>query len=347
MQNSIIIAILLASSVVLIGCAEDGTLSVELKTASIRRRGQTIDIPLVYETYHYVETFIGDPGKRFRSLFVINGELSLVLTSDSMHVDRIYNPADSRVSTIPHPNDREQSRVGTKYLDQLTISSYGQQKMVPFFFYGFNKMEEWQQFLGHGYDAALSLEPSLSIFKSNGLIRERQFSVSFNGLNQPGNILFGAINSSLYEGQLNFHRGRNMILALTVNQIMLGSQVLSIGSGIGFELGCSDLQGPQQEIEQIYRFLGVNMINGLPILPSDTIIDHLPKLTFVIDGVRYSYPPRLYVKRAGNILYLGIKTMLLNQDPLCKWLFGTDFMSLYYTAFDYDTRTIGIAPMRR
>lgn len=356
-------AILLACIVSFNGYANsqpiDGTASVELKPASIPRPGQT----QINEVYYYVETYIGDPLRKFKTVFNINSDVSILpRTNSSSHIDGLYNPRQSNQSLVQSLNCVSKSDrflfEAMIYRDRMTLDFVRQPiASFPFYFMPTYKTGEFSELVAHKYDAMIGLKISaheslarvgfLESLQTSGLIKAKKVSISFEGKNEPGALLFGGANSSLCEPELSLHKSSSLReFKANLGQVILGSRVLSTRASVGFDMSISDLVGHRQQVSEIYRLLGVGVRNGLAILPEATIIDDLPTLTFVIDAKHYTYPPRLYVNQFGNVTYLAIRSSI-DGSSSNEWKFGTDFMSMYCTTFNMTAHTVEIAPMRR
>lgn len=137
-------------------------------------------------------------------------------TKWTMIVNGLYNPYEPSTSSIVDErlwyHERGQL-IGRIYRDYVTISSYDRPIRLPFYFMETNNTANFAEVVENNYDAIVGLlewalngnESFLNICKSNGLIRARQYSVSFGRKNEPGKLLIGATNRSLYEGELNLH----------------------------------------------------------------------------------------------------------------------------------------------
>lgn len=357
-------AILLACFASLIGYAIsqpiEATLSVELKQASIPRTERT----QINEIYYYVETFVGDPLRKFKAVFAINSDVSILpRTNSTNHIDGLYNPRQSNQSLVQSLNCVSKSNrhefEGMIYRDRMSLD-YDHQPLrgFPFYFMPTYKTSEFSELVGRKYDAMIGLKINsheslarvgfLETLQASGLIGTKRVSVSFEGKNKPGKLLFGATNSSSsYEGELTMHKSNNLReFKVDLDRVLLGSHVLSTRAEVGFDLSISDLVGHRQQVSEIHRLLGVDVSNGLATFPKATIIADLPTLTFVISGKQYAYPPEIYVNQFGNVTYLAIRSSI-DESASNGWKFGTDFMSIYYTTFDMTARTVGIAPMAR
>lgn len=355
----ILFGFLFGSIIGLIECSNSasypGIVSLKLNPASILRPGQTH----LYETYYYTEIQIGQPFMPFKTLFHINCQESILPKSQSSnHSNGVYNSRLSYHSSLQYFRSIFHYNVhqfnGETYRDQMSVYSYDRLISFPFFFMATQDTVKFYQVFGREYDAAIGLHSLGSSFRggflqallSSGLIQSKQYSLSFEAKNQPGTLMIGATNGSSYEGQLNLHQSKYPTrFEFKLDRITLGSRVICKTSSVGFDNSFSDLRGAGYKVKEIYDLLGVRVRIGLPILPDATNIDDLPTLNFVLDGVQYAYPPEVYVNRAGNISYLAIQQNLPGLSS--EWTFGTDFMSIYYTAYDLNTATVGIAPMRR
>lgn len=232
------------------------------------------------------------------------------------------------------------------FRDQITINS---SKGPISFRFPFLWTSKFSKTFGERYDAVIGLDcygyrngSFLQALVSAGLIESRQFSTIFDGKNKSGKILFGPIDSSLYEGELNVHEFQKypILKALKLDFVNLYSARLYYAKYVQFDISSSDLKGPREDIDRIYRALDAEVKYELAILPADTWFENLPTLIFKIGEVEYEYPPELYVKRAGSTLYLGMSYANPINDVYDKerlvdvWVFGADFFTKYYTWFD-------------
>lgn len=321
--------------------------------------------PAIFKTFYQVEVNLGLPERKFSAAFDISTSDTIVPTTNatdhiSFENDGIYISRKSETSrcvvSYYTTEYRGQRLAGSVYKERLSLKSTNNQSnsVNPFYLMATDERKEfldacdWKAYLiiglGPNENNRDGRRGFVTSLMAAGHINSLQFSISFKDKNQAGQILFGGTDRRLYEGDLSLHKiVSTNEWALNLKPVLLGSEVVGCTASCKAILSTmtSDIRGPTEQVSKIYNLLGVVINNGLATLPSATSIVDLPTLTFVIDGKQYSYPPELYTNRAEGVTYLGIV-----QDHSLKndWILGTDFLSKYYTAYDFPGQTVGIAP---
>lgn len=368
-RKSISIIALAAIAICNIGPIESnpmgGSFIVGLKNISVLKKGQT----KVFETFYQAEILIGTPPMKYLAMFDLNSADTIALALDknlafTLNSSGFYRPDQSATSQLIGQgagNYKGQSFNGEIYKDQFAIESLDQQThSLLMNFLAANEVQKFMTIDDFLISSIIGLSPRyesstgnlgfLASLKSAELINELQFSISFKGKDQEGQILFGAPNNKLYEGELTSHKIiSTKQWALSLKPIIFGSQI--VGCSLSecaaiLSTTVKDIYGPAHIVKDIHESLGAVIKDGLPILPNDTVIANLPILTLVIDGKQYTYPPQQYVNHVEqeniNVKYVGI---MADDHTQNKWTLGRDFLSMYYTAYNVSEQTVSIAPM--
>lgn len=200
----------------------------------------------------------------------------------------------------------------------------------------------------------------------NRLIDDLKFSLYLDAnLNSSygGEVTFGSINSSNYftiHESIQLHNLTNLHnkWALNLNNVMLGGQVIpcnQLECMAILSTGVNEIYGPLEDVLNIMTSLNVSTFNR-PMDDQIYYYNHeidclkivnLPPITFNIDGILYSVPPEMYLKKNEDGLFTKTTTCYVAIFPHKlannQWILGTNYLSNYYTVFDFNKRQVGFA----
>jgi cathepsin D len=114
--------------------------------------------------------------------------------------------------------------------------------------------------------------------------------------------------------------------------------------------GTSLITGPSEYTNAINRAIGaIEFIAGEWLVICRRIPD-MPNITFMVDGVPFTYEPQDYVliiEDQGQTQCLSAFMGMDIPPPTGPfWILGDAFMGKYYTAFDFDNDRVGFAPLK-
>lgn len=104
-------------------------------------------------------------------------------------------------------------------------------------------------------------------------------------------LTLGGADSTLYEGELNYHRVVDKYYWLMkLDNILLGGQDVGLcrdGCRVIADTGTSLITGPTDDL--------TDLLEKLPVDDNCSGVDDLPDITFVLDGQHYTLTPDEYV----------------------------------------------------
>jgi len=169
------------------------------------------------------------------------------------------------------------------------------------------------------------------------------FSFYLSSTNGNNSVLtLGGTNSNYYTGTITYHD-----LYLDVGDYyMIEFQEVAVGTknenacgtagckGI-VDSGTSVIVGPTDIISAITKDIGLN---------SDcSNKDSLPDVTFTIDNVKYSVPPKIYVLESTTIGGKSTCTLGIQGAKTSNWILGDTFIRAWYAVFDHGSKKVGFA----
>lgn len=233
-------------------------------------------------------------------------------------------------------------------------------------------------------DGVLSLNPAfisdigsrsfLANLQNQQLIDDLKFSLLLNSNledSDGGELTFGGLNPARYFGNIYYHNLANNYERWETNlqNVMLGGQVVSChqkGCTAVLSTGVNEIYGPPEDILRIMNLLNVGKAaknvkldnstnngetNQLDLYEIECLrVADLPIITIHIDGMAYTIPPAMYIKKKVDGMIFKTSTCYVtifsNKTPN-QWILGTNFLANYYTVFDMNKRQIGFAARKR
>jgi cathepsin D len=190
---------------------------------------------------------------------------------------------------------------------------------------------------------------------SQNLIPEPLFSVWLSKNPQGtngGELILGGIDSSLYNGSINYvPLISETYWAFSMGDVRLGNTSLdfcgSSGCNAIADTGTSLIAGPTAQIDALNQKLGAVVVNGEGIFTSCDVINTLPTIEIVINGVTYPLTAKDYVLQVSSFgkteCLSGFMGIDIPTPPGPLWILGDVFISTYYTVFDFGNNQLGFA----
>jgi len=163
------------------------------------------------------------------------------------------------------------------------------------------------------------------------------------GNNQPGELLFGGVDSKHYTGDFNFvPLSSETYWQIALDGVKLGSDSVSSTKAAIVDSGTSLLAGPTAEINAIATKLGAKSVLG-----KEWTVDcstKIPDLTFTLGGKDYVLTQQdLILQQSGTQCILALMGVDVPAPHGPLWILGDVFMRVYYTQFDWGNKRLGFA----
>ena len=179
----------------------------------------------------------------------------------------------------------------------------------------------------------------------NGGIQEHVFSFYFTAptnVQEGSQLIFGGVDSSLYEGSINYHQiTRQLYWQFDVQEAQIAGRTIATGLKVIADTGTSFLYGSQSVAGPI-----INAIGSANTVPCNTV-DSLPNIEFVADGTVYTVPPQNYIYpltqfgQTQCVVAVGVQDLSFLGENAA--ILGDVFLKTYYSVFDYANARIGFA----
>lgn len=180
--------------------------------------------------------------------------------------------------------------------------------------------------------------------------------------NEGGELTIGGLNPTRYMGVMIRHpvvtgNGGDR-WAVGLKEVLLGETVVSCyrkNCSATLATGVNDLFGPREDVLRIMEALrsiggGIRIersSNNEDLYEIDCLqVVNLPPLRFVINDVPYQIQPVDYLrKKVDGVLFKSATcyVAILPNDSSKSWILGSNFLSNFYTVYDYNKKEIGIA----
>jgi len=189
---------------------------------------------------------------------------------------------------------------------------------------------------------------------NQGLVAQEVFGVWLSKVPNSvdgGEILFGAIDSSRYTGNINYVP----LTAKTYWEFKMDDFIVngtsenwcSNGCKAIADTGTSVITGPSSNMDALNKALGAIVVHGEGIFPNCDILQTGPTVTIVLGGIEYNLTPQDYVLQETQDGETSCISGFMGLDvpppagPL--YILGDVFISTYYTVFDFAGARVGFA----
>merc|ERR1712241_175385 len=158
------------------------------------------------------------------------------------------------------------------------------------------------------------------------------------GNNQPGELVFGGVDSKHYTGDFKFvPLSSESYWEITLGGVKLGGTSVSSTKSAIVDSGTSLLAGPSAEGKAITDKLGAKSVLG-----KEYTVDcsaELPDLIFTLGGQEYSLKEAdLILQQSGSTCILGLMGIDVPAPRSPLWILGDVSMRKYYVQFGVGMR---------
>lgn len=206
------------------------------------------------------------------------------------------------------------------------------------------RLGKFDGILGLGWDSISvgGVKTPISALVDSGQMAEPVFAF-YLGDRQPGELLFGGIDSKHYTGDFSFvPLTSETYWQVSLGAVKLGSDSISSTKAAIVDSGTSLLAGPVADVQALATKLGAKSILG-----KEWTIDcgvAVPDLTFTLGGKDFALTKQdLILQASGSTCVLAIMGVDVPAPHGPLWILGDVFMRVYYVQFDYGKKQLGLA----
>lgn len=185
---------------------------------------------------------------------------------------------------------------------------------------------------------------------SQGLVDSAMFSFWLDkNTSAPvgGELVLGGWDDQRFTGDLQWvPLTSELYWEVTMDSVALGSKVLCENCHAAIDTGTSLIAGPSDIINALNLQLGCLKVGAECLFIKCPDFTKLPTITFNMGGHPFTLEPSEYIMGAAG--GKGCVSGFIGLDvpaPLGPiWIVGDEFISKYYTVFDYANLRVGFAP---
>jgi len=206
------------------------------------------------------------------------------------------------------------------------------------------RLGKFDGILGLGWDSISvgGVPTVMNALVGSKLLPEPVFAF-YLGNNQPGELVFGGVDSKHYTGDFKFvPLSSESYWEITLDGVKLGGASVSSTKSAIVDSGTSLLAGPSAEVKAIADKLGAKSVLGKEYTVDCSAA--LPDLIFTLGGQEYSLKKAdLILQQSGSTCILGLIGVDVPAPRGPLWILGDVFMRKYYVQFDWGQKRLGFA----
>ena len=196
--------------------------------------------------------------------------------------------------------------------------------------------------LGIGDSTEYSNFPRL--LKEQGHIDQVQYSIVFHHKNQLGSIEFGDIDESKYDGNLAITPMQKGNVGVHVHSIKIDDNLIqSKQEEIIVDTGSTFSTWPRSWIDEVGKTLNgtYNDDESAYKFDCETNFSSNLNFSFSVNSTQFSIPILSLIDNVENTCYLAV----MDESLIGGVIFGADILQHFYTVYNYDKYTFGIAKL--
>ncbi|XP_034392900.1 pepsin A-like [Cyclopterus lumpus] len=175
----------------------------------------------------------------------------------------------------------------------------------------------------------------------DGLVSQSVFSVYLSRNSEQGSeVVFGGVDSSHYTGQIRWIPLTSATYwQIKMDSVMINGQTVACAGGCQaiIDTGTSMIVGPTSDIQNINSWIGASTNQYGEAEVNCQNIQHMPEITFTLNGQAFSVPASAYVSNSYNSCHSGF------SGDSNLWILGDVFIREFYVIFNSETKTVGLA----
>ncbi|CAK8694029.1 unnamed protein product [Clavelina lepadiformis] len=214
--------------------------------------------------------------------------------------------------------------------------------------------------LGMGYPSISvnGIKPVFNQMFDQGALQKNQFSFYLNrdeSAKEGGELYLGGVDPERFGGEFTYHpvtvQGYWQIKMSGVSVAdSAGTSACNGGCQAIVDSGTSLVAGPAEDVQNLQIAIGAVEIQPGLFTVECNKIPHLPDITFVLSGKKYTLTADQYILKeteSGRTICLsGFMGMDVPPPRGPLWILGDLFMGNYYTTFDFANNRVGFAQVK-
>ncbi|KAF8076439.1 aspartic peptidase A1 [Lyophyllum atratum] len=202
--------------------------------------------------------------------------------------------------------------------------------------------------LGLGYDtiSVNHITPPFYNMVNQGLLDEPVFSFRVGSSEEdPGEAIFGGIDSSAYTGKITYVPVRRKAYwEVELEKVAFGDDEVELeNTGAAIDTGTSLIALPTDMAEMLNTQIGAKKSwNGQYQVDCSKVPD-LPELSFYFGGKAYPLKGSDYILEVQGTCISAFTGMDINLPGGSLWIIGDVFLRKYFTVYDLGRNAVGFA----
>ncbi|KAL1020845.1 hypothetical protein UPYG_G00005470 [Umbra pygmaea] len=175
------------------------------------------------------------------------------------------------------------------------------------------------------------------------LVNQSLFSFYFSRSSTGSVVTFGGIESNYYTGQITWIRLSNETYwQITMDSVTINGNIAGCNGSCQaiVDTGTSLIVGPDSDINNINKKIGATTDQNGDLIVNCNNIHNMPAVTFNINKTAFTIPASAYIIQVSSVCFSGFQSGGENL-----WILGDVFIREYYTIFNRQNNTVGLAPV--
>ncbi|XP_053181165.1 pepsin A-like [Scomber japonicus] len=178
---------------------------------------------------------------------------------------------------------------------------------------------------------------------SEGLLPQPMFSVYLSRNSEQGSeVVFGGVDYSHFTGQITWIPLTSATYwQIKMDSVTINGQTVACSGGCQaiIDTGTSLIVGPTSDISNMNSQVGASANQYGEATVNCQNIQTMPDITFTLNGHAFTVPASAYVSQSSY----GCRTGFGSEGTDQLWILGDVFIREYYTIFDTQVQSIGLA----
>ncbi|KAL1020847.1 hypothetical protein UPYG_G00005510 [Umbra pygmaea] len=186
-----------------------------------------------------------------------------------------------------------------------------------------------------------SATPVFDNMMTMGLVNQDLFAIYLSGTSGNSVVSFGVIESNFYTGQIHWTPlSSESYWQIKMTSVTIQGKTAACQGGCQaiIDTGTSLIVGPDSDINNINSLIGATTDQYGDAMVDCKNIPNMPAVTFTLNGYAFTIPASAYILQTDNTCITGFGT---GSPDL--WILGDVFIRQFYTVFNRQNNTVGLA----